>query len=263
MSEILTAHKVLVEGASGTGKTHLVGTLAGLVPTLVVTADPDGLETLRQMPLLPETEIILVAGWENIWEQYKEIAGKVETLGALALDDFGSLQDTSRRKIDRAPRTPKEEQGGAGAELAIRQGLMLGERRMQIQQWGELWIALDAFLYEVLKLPYRLKLVTVLEGKAKNPRTGEEHLYPDLAGQMRTSILARFGLVAETFISYDRENRPLYCLHSRGHPRIETKDRYSPGGRTWVNPTAERLIAHLGRGGEKETEQEKRIGTGL
>jgi len=120
---------------------------------------------------------------------------------------------------------------------------------------------MENFLFEVLKLPFKVKVVTVLEDKATNPRDGTEHIYPALQGGLRTSILARFGLVAETFVSYDSQNKPLYCCHCHSHPRIETKTRYS-AGRAWINPTAQKLVNHIKGGDNVETEMEKKIGSG-
>jgi energy-coupling factor transporter ATP-binding protein EcfA2 len=262
LDEIQPDMKYLVMGQSGTGKTHLVGTLAELMPTVVVTADKEGLETIKRMKPKPETEIILIELWENIWPYYKQIAELSKTHLAIALDDFGSLQEMSRRRIEKERRTEKEyRMSPAEAEALIRQELMLGDRRMQIQQWGSLWLAMENFLYEVLKLPYKVKLITILEDKAVNPRTGDECIYPALQGGLRTSILARFGLVAETFIAYDKD-KPVYCAHCHSHPRIETKTRFG-SGRTWVNPSIQKFINHAGGKDDVETELEKRIGVGV
>jgi hypothetical protein len=262
LPELPPEKNILVMAESGKGKTHLVGTLAEIMPTVVVTADPAGLETLRKMSLKPETEILTISDWGDIWQHYKQIARLSQSMAALALDDFGALQIAARHHIERVPRAEEIKRTG-DVDTAIREQLMLGQRRMQIQQWGEIWIALESFLHEVLKLPYKVRLVTVLEGKAINPRTGEEHIYPDLQGQMRSSLLARFSLVAEAFINFGKEGKGIFCLHSRPHPRIETKDRFQSGGRTWVNPTAAKLLLHITGGDEQETEQEKKIGAGI
>jgi energy-coupling factor transporter ATP-binding protein EcfA2 len=50
LNEIPQNRTILVMGNSGTGKTTLCGTLAQIVPTVIVTADRKELETLRKLP---------------------------------------------------------------------------------------------------------------------------------------------------------------------------------------------------------------------
>jgi hypothetical protein len=257
--------RILVIGSSGTGKTRLCGTLCKVLPTLLVTGDANGLETIRTMNLNPE--VIFIDDWKQSWDYFKAIKEASSRCVALAIDDFGSIQLASRQKIERMPAGYREEKSQqahpAEFEENTRRELMAGERRMQIQQWGELWIALESFLYEVLALPYAAKLVTVLEGVAENPRDNQDHIYPALQGQARTTIPARFSLVAEAFIAR-QEGKQYYCLTSRGHEKIETKDRFSTtGGRTWVNPDAAELLQYCEHRGTSETPLELKIGTGL
>lgn len=262
LSDISSDYRYLVLGQSGTGKTTLIGTLAELMPTVIVTSDAQGLQTLKAMNIKPETEVILISDWADVWDYYKQIAKLSESHAAIAMDDFGSLQETSRRRLEREPAYEDRRQSRAQRELAIREQLMLGDKRMKIQDWGQLWISMENFLYETLKLLFKVKLVTVLEDKANNPRDNSEHIYPALQGSLRTSILPRFGFVGETFISYDSDNKPLYALHCQSHPKVESKTRYGKG-RTWVNPTAQKLLKHIQGGEDAESEVEKRVGTGI
>jgi len=263
LSNINSNKNILVIGASGSGKTHMVGTLCQLLPTTLVTADVAGLDTLSQMDVNPD--VVLINDWRNIWDYYSEIAKLATTNIALAFDDFGAAQSTSRRKIERMPlgRAEEKRQHSNSAEFdsVVRQELMMGERRMQIQQWGELWISVDSFLSEILALPYALKLVTVLEGVATNPRDGKEHIYPQLLGQTRTILPAYFSLVAEAFVT-EVDGKPCYCLSSKSHPRIETKDRYGTG-RTWANPDMKNIIQHIERKDSPESDMERHISLGL
>jgi len=263
LTDIQNDYRYLILGASGTGKTTLCGTLAEIMPTVIVTADLAGLATLKKMKILPTTEIIFIESWENIWDYYKDVARLSENYLGIAIDDFSAIQETSRHRLERKPRTTQEERmGKTEVKLAIRQELMLGDRRLRLTDWGGLWVAMENFLYEVLKLPYKIKLVTVLEEKAINPRTSEEAIYPALQGSLRTTILARFGFVGETFVTYSTERKPLYCLHCCSHPRVESKTRFGEG-RTWVNPTIQKLINHIKGGDNAETELERRIGIGV
>jgi len=257
LKDIDTTRKILIIGASGTGKTTIVGTLCKLMPTLVVTADKEGLDTLRTMGLNPD--VLVVSDWKHVWDYFQEIKEASEDHLAIAFDDFGSIQTTTRRKIEQMPIGRGEEKAANPDE--IKRQLMRGERRMQIRQWGELWVATESFLYEVLDLPYSVKLFTVLEGAAENPRDGQEHIYPQLIGQTRTTLPARFSLVAESFIT-EREGKLYYCLSSKSHPKVETKDRYG-SGRTWINPDMKEILLYTAGKGGAETEVESKLGIAL
>jgi len=266
LNEIQPSKNVLVMGASGTGKTTLVGSLAALLPTVIVTADEAGLDTLHQMSLLPDTEIILLKDWQDdAWRSFEQIAGLSNSHAAIALDDLGALQEIAQDKVELSPKHAGEEKARDKDkyqfELTLRQALMMGERRLEIQQWGALFLAVSNFLSEVLKLPYRVKLVTVLEALKDNPRTGQPHIAPALAGQVANTLPARFSLVADAFIA-DMDGRNLYCLSCIGHPRIETKCRYGKG-RTWIDPTMEKVLAYINGKGEAESERERKIGINL
>lgn len=268
LSEIEQPKNILVIGSSGTGKTHLIGTLVELLPkTLVVSSDIRGLETLTTMGLNPE--IINIEDWLSIWKYFTQIVAASKEFDCIAIDDFGATQKTAEHKVVLEPQSWADsdlvkKKGITEFKIKAREDLLLGERRMQIQQWGELFTALESFTSEVLKLPFRVKLFTTLEGVAKNPRTQDDHIYPQLSGQVRTTFPARFSLVAETFLSTigKDSNKAYYCMTCRSHPRIETKSRFGEG-RTWINPTMAKVLAYINRKGGAETDDEKKIGTGL
>jgi len=258
LSEIPRDKRVLVQGQSGTGKTTIIGTLCRLVPTLLITSDKEGLETLATMGLDPE--VIYMDDWVQCWDKYGEITKAVPSFKALAIDDFGATQATARHKIEEMPRGYKEEQD-RDFRTTVRRELMRGERTMEMRDWGKMWVAIENFLSAVLALPPQIKLVTVLESPEEDPRTGKMRLYPNLQGAIRHSLPARFSLVAEAFVG-EHKDVMHYCLSSKPHPRVATKDRYGKG-RTWVDPSMVNILAYLnGKGGE-ETEIEKAIGTGL
>jgi len=253
LKDIDTTRKILIIGASGTGKTTIVGTLCKLMPTLVVTADKEGLDTLRTMGLNPD--VLVVSDWKHVWDYFQEIKEASEDHLAIAFDDFGSIQTTTRRKIEQMPIGRGEEKAANPDE--IKRQLMRGERRMQIRQWGELWLAIETFLYEVLSLPFVVKLVTVLEGISRDPRTEEEVITPSLLGQTRTTLPARFSLVAESAI-YQINGKTHYTLHCCSHGKIETKSRYREG-RVWVDPTMKKVLLYTENKDEAETDIEKKI----
>lgn len=259
LSQIEFDRNVMVMGASGTGKTHLIGTLCQLLPTLVITSDKNGLETLLNMNASPQN-IVLIEDWRRCWDYLQNIEKSLRQCLALAIDDFGSVQTAAKRKIELMPANWKEERIPL-LEFTIeaRRRLLLGERQMQLRQWGKLWTAIESFLIEILSLPFKVRLLTTLETTVNDPRTGDEVIVPALVGQARTSIPAKFSLVAEAFVS-EIDSQRLFCLSSEPHPRVETKDRYA--GRVWINPTAKRLLQHMSKDKQEEVESEieRRVG---
>ena len=260
LSELELRKNILVQGWNGVGKTTFIGTLCELVPTLVITSDVDGLETLASRGIDPD--VIVLDDWVKCWDKFTEIQRLSKNYKAIAIDDFGATQAAARHKIEKTPRGYAEEKTGMSKLIPqITAELMRGERRLQMQDWGGMWIAMETFLYEVLSLSPVIKLVTVLESPEDDPRTGEMKLMPNLQGAIRYSLPARFSLVAEAFIA-EHKDKYYYCLSSKSHPRVATKDRYGKG-RTWVNPTMQNVLSYINKKGKEETDEEKAIGIGL
>lgn len=265
LNELTTDKRILNIGQSGTGKTRLAGTLAQLIPTVIVTADKNGLDTLRQMDVNPE--IILLENWARVFDYYREIAKLSSQYQAIVFDDLGAIQEAGLDKIEVTPRTANEDKQYSKDRRAFQQmvieQIMTGERRPQIQQWGDIYNALTEFISQVFKLPYKIQMVSCLEKLQKNPRTREDHLYPAVAGQLAITFPAKFSLVLETFTTEEGGNL-YYCASCKSHPRLETKTRYDDsGGRTWINPDMGKILAYINKKGEPETPLEKRIGVGL
>jgi len=263
LKDIQRDKRLLILGGSKTGKTQLLGTLCQVVPTLYVTGDRDGLDTLEAMGVDPE--IILIEDWRDIWNLWTTIRKAAPNFKALAVDDLGSIQRAARRKIETSGRGRAEEQMAPANRLeAIQKQLMQGDRRLIMSQWGELAISVDTFLQELLNLPIPLKVVTVLEELREHPRSGLEHLFPNLDGSIRYDLLAYFSFIGSTFVTSD-QTQATYWLTTRPHSRIATGERYgSP--RTWENPTMLRVLKHINRAEapeDAETPREKAVGVGI
>ena len=265
LAEVQADRRILILGASGSGKTHLVGTLCRIMPTLVITADKNGLETLKGMGVNPE--VVLVEDWRKIIDYEGEIARATARCQAVAIDDIGALQAMALEKIIYMPRTKGEEDAARGTpdkfQRIVKKELLLGERQLRFQSrdWPSLFTSLDTFLLDILRMPYAVKLVTALETVRDNPRDGADKIYPSLDGAIRTVLPAHFSLVAEAFIA-TLDGKMHYALTCQSHPRIETKSRYGQG-RTWVDPDMLEVLGYINGQGEPESELEKRIGTGL
>jgi energy-coupling factor transporter ATP-binding protein EcfA2 len=265
LSEIATDKRFLITGASGSGKTNLIGTLACLVPTVIAYHDKNGIkDTLESMPILPETEFVFIEDWHNIWECYDQIKQLSNNHLALAMDDFGAIQDVAKDKIELEPRSKYEDAAMNKDRNEFRRNIseqiMLGERALQLQQYGSLYISVNELLVNVLALSYPIKTITCLERKEKNPRTNEDHLYPAIVGQIGDNLAAKFSMVIETFTT-SIDNKTAFCATCKAHPRLETKWR-GHDGFTMINPSFEKILARM-NGKEVETKQEEKIGFGF
>ena len=264
LSEVKTRPSICVLGEPGSGKTSLIGSFCELLPTVVVTSDLQGIDTLKTMRV--DAEIIYIDDWTRCWFAYQDIQKALaKGYRVIALDDFGASQDQIKNKAQMMPRGDEARLSIEKRSLQIRESLMKGDRRLLGPQWGEVAVAAEAFLTEVAALPAQIFIATIIEDLRESPRTGLEHIYPSLQGRIRFSILARFSLVVEAFKAQDQAKVSRYCLTCREHVKLPTKTRYGQG-RTWVDPTASKLLAHINRkeeGDYAETKLEQFIGTGI
>ena len=265
LSEISRPPAILAISESGKGKTRLVGSFAQLMPTVILTADRTGLDTLEGWSWpAGEPEYILVDDWKDPWTVYDKVAELAKTKKYLAIDDLGKIQKVIERELRGHARGKDEERMRADVrEKTIRQSMLEGGRRLAINQWGELDIALNSFLDEVLKLPFALTVVTVLEETRTHPRTDDIHVYPNLVGGIRDDLNARFSLVLNLF-NTELKEKMVWAASCRPHPRLPNKTRYGEP-RTWIDPTAPRIMRHVLRKevtADKETDDEKAVGSG-
>lgn len=263
LKDIQRDKRLLFLGGSKTGKTRLLGTLCQAVPTLFVTGDRNGLDTLEAMGVDPE--IFLIEDWRNVWDAWLAIKNAAPSFKALAVDDLGSIQRAAKHKIETSGRGAAEERMPPAERLAaIQRQLMQGDRRLIMSQWGELAISMDTFLEALLNLPIPVKAVTVLEELREHPRSGAEYLFPNLDGSIRYDLMAHFSFIGSTFVLSDQAQAS-YWLTTRPHARIATGERYGTP-RTWENPTMLRVLKHINRAEgpeDAETPRERAVGVGI
>lgn len=263
LSEIEIKKRVLIQGASGTGKTRLLGTCCEVLPSVFITADPDGVETLRSMNILPETEFFLLSDWSSVWSWVESIEKHVydKKPQAILLDDMTVFQDKALISGFFTPKSAEERKLNASAfKEMVKREMIQGNRRLEQQARGNANTGIDSVLRTVFDLPAPIKMVTVLESAREHPRSGQDHLFPLLEGGLREELASRFSLVINTFVA-QYGSAMYYCATSRPNARIETKDRFG-NPRTWVWPTAAALIQHMNRKEEPENDIERAIGIG-
>lgn len=271
-SELNRDKRILIIGDTGSGKTHILGTFCLLpdVECLVVTADKEGLDTLHSQGTDPD--VLLIEDYFNIWVDYLEVVkwlrAHQDKTTILLFDDIGAVQEVARQKITEMPQGRQEEilaNKNSDEHLrTVAQQMMKGERRFGLPDFGHLKQGMESFVHKLFGLPFTFLVMTVLEAERDDPRTGQKKLYAALEGHLRDWLLPKFSFVGTSFSVYPEKGKdPMYCLSTKSNPRLSTKDRYQEMGRTWINPTADKLIAHIGGTGAKETEQENKIGVGV
>ncbi|MFA5354571.1 MAG: hypothetical protein WC291_10110, partial [Thermodesulfovibrionales bacterium] len=100
---------------------------------------------------------------------------------------------------------------------------MLGRKKMEISNWGNLLELTRGFITPFLDLPLN-KVVTVASEVADDPQTGKPRLYPSLEGKMKYLIKAHFQVVGYTFPT-TYQGVPHLCMATQYHESFYTKDR--------------------------------------
>ena len=223
---------ILDHGDSGVGKTRFAGTMIeeGL-KVLYITFNEDELLTLDMMGIHGYDYVVITDYEKQLWPLYLGLRRNKPGYEGLILDGLGDLQQSAK---------DYELAGNDGVGMKFMEEAMKGNRRMYLQNWGNLLEMTRHFLDPVLKLPLH-KIVTCISESDDDPKTGKAKIYPGLQGSMQQLIAAHFSIVAFSYIAHSRD-RTYYCLTTQPHEAISTKDRtglcrvmVNPKFRTFLN----------------------------
>lgn len=189
----------LIYGASGTGKTELIGTLAELGEVLVIDIDK-GWKTLkfskRVKPFADKITVVSFDQFEDLDEAYKlasyndpkrwkQCIGVEKKFDWIVFDTWSELQWSMMQKL-------RKEQDLSGSKLDFRKGI-------QIQHWGML-TDLNKLAVEALRDCDVNIVLTMQETMSKDEISGQIYGGPAIHGKLVNEMPAYFDIVVHTTV---------------------------------------------------------------
>jgi len=253
--------RILLHGASGSGKTYATGTLwRDGYKVLHLVVNPAQLDTLDAMGI--DYDYVKVTKWAELFDIYLELMKMHQEVGSPAatssrydvvgIDPISDLQFMGK---DAVLKIEKE---------ADRRAALSGEKVMRIDDWGAIsdMVRRLIHLFTAPSFPYHL--VVTCESKPDDYLLdGSTRDVPALEGRMAQLIPAAFSYVGYTHIE-SLGGKSYYCLTSGAQARVITKDRTPLSGRTLINPKLKDIILAITEGKvPEETEIEKQLSRSL
>lgn len=235
----------LVYGASGTGKTHLIGTLAELGPVLVPDIDK-GWKTLKYAPDLQKFK-------DNIYvcsfDQFKDLDTMYKLVSANDPDRWTKFFDPRGDKGIKitepflwiAPDTWSEIQWYMLEELRSKDPTMKGQglnfrENIQIKHWGQMTdlnkLAIEAFRDCDVNI-----LISMQEKMDKDELSGQIYGGPSIHGKMVQEMPTYFDIVIRTYT----DPAGNFCATTKAKGRWPAKNRVSVPAE-YKNPTMKQIL---------------------
>lgn len=245
---------ILDYGMSGTGKTQFSGTMVKSMEkqgkkVFYLSFNEDELQTLDRTGVTGY-DYHIVQEYAKLWEIYLMLKRNAAGYGGVIIDGLGDFQQAAKDYDLTKGRT----------DDATRKSLMLGNTRMQINNWGNLLELTRHFLDDVLRLPLHV-IVTCISKIDEHPTSGKLGVFPALQGSMQELINAHFSVVAYSYIAQWGTDF-LYCMATQPHDSISTKDR-SGLSRVLINPQFQTFVDALEGKIPARTDQQKRLAQSL
>jgi len=239
---------ILVHGDSGVGKTVFAGTMvqAGL-KVLYIVLNEDELLTLDQAGIKGYDYHVITNYEKQLWPLYLALRRNKPGYEGVVLDGLSDLQQAAK---------DYELSGSEGVNLKFMEEAMKGNRRMFLQNWGNLLEMTRHFLDPFLKLPMH-KIITCVSEADDDPKTGKTKVYPALQGSLQQLIAARFSVVGYSYIAHWGPDT-YYCLTTQPHEALSTKDRTGLC-RVMINPKFKTFLDALEGKKSRPSEQEKKL----
>ena len=231
----------LVYGASGTGKTHLMGTLGELGEVLVIDID-QGIKTLRNAPDLVEAHyndnitVVSFDQFKDLDEAYKLVNSNDPKMWSrklgiqidkpfdwIAWDTWSELQWYMMEEL----RSKDSDMKGNG--LSFR-------KNVQIQHWGQL-TDLNKLAVQQLRACKVNQIFTMQEKLDKDEISGVIYGGPAIHGKMVQEMPAYFDVVVHTYTDLQGQ----YCATTKSKGKWPGKTRLGVGVDI-KNPTAKQLF---------------------
>lgn len=231
----------LVYGASGTGKTHLMGTVGDLGRTLIIDID-QGIKTLKYSPdlqssgALDNITVVSFDHFKDLNEAYKLIEANDPKLWSqkfgveftqpfewIIWDTWSAIQwymlQEVRKNSDRL----------GGGKLDFR-------KNIEIQHWGMI-TDLNKLCIESFRDCKVNQIFTMQETLSKDELSGTVYGGPAIHGKMVQEMPAYFDVVVRTYTDISGN----YWATTRSKGRWPAKTRFGVG-EDYKNPTAKQIF---------------------
>ena len=231
----------LVYGASGTGKTHLMGTIGELGRVLIIDID-QGIKTLRNAPDLKKagyTDNITVVSFDkfrDLDEAYKLVAANdpkqwskkfgvevTHPFDWIVWDTWSEIQWYMLEEL----RSKDSEMKGNGLNF---------RKNVQIQHWGMV-TDLNKLAVQQLRACKVNQVFTMQEKLDKDELSGAVYGGPAIHGKMVQEMPAYFDIVVHTYTDLSGG----YCATNKAKGKWPGKTRLGVG-QDFKNPTAKMLF---------------------
>lgn len=231
----------LVYGASGTGKTHLMGTLGELGQVLIIDID-QGIKTLRNAPDLLEAHyndnitVVSFDKFKDLDEAYRLVAANDPKLWSkkfgidvaapfdwVAWDTWSELQWYMLEEL----RSKDSEMKGNGLNF---------RKNIQIQHWGQI-TDLNKLAIQQLRACSVNQVFTMQEKLDKDELSGAVYGGPAIHGKMVQEMPTFFDIVVHTYTDLSGN----YCATNKAKGKWPGKTRLGVG-QEFKNPTAKQLF---------------------
>ena len=232
----------LVYGASGTGKTHLMGTVGELGRTLIIDID-QGIKTLRNAPDLLKahyTDNITVVDFtkfQDLNEAYRLVEANdpkkwsqkfgvpiTQPFEWVLWDTWSEIQWYMLEEL----RSKDSEMKGSGLNF---------RKNIQIQHWG-MMTDLNKLAVQQLRACKVNQIFTMQEKLDKDEISGVIYGGPAIHGKMVQEMPAYFDVVVHTYTDLQGQ----YCATTKSKGKWPGKTRLGVGVDI-KNPTAKQLFA--------------------
>lgn len=231
----------LVYGASGTGKTHLMGTVGELGYTLIIDID-QGIKTLRNAPDIQKagyTNNIVVVSFDkfkDLDEAYKLVKANDPKMWSqkfgvtitkpfdwIIWDTWSELQWYMLEEL----RSKDSDMKGSGLNF---------RKNVQIQHWGMV-TDLNKLAVEQLRSCKVNQVFTMQEKLDKDELSGQIYGGPAIHGKMVQEMPTYFDIVVHTYTDLSGG----YCATNKAKGKWPGKTRLGVGAE-YKNPTAKQLF---------------------
>ena len=231
----------LVYGASGTGKTHLMGTLGELGQVLIIDID-QGIKTLRNAPDLLEAKwndnitVVSFDQFKDLDEAYKLVHANdpklwtkkfgieiTEPFDWIAWDTWSEIQWYMLEEL----RSKDSEMKGVGLNF---------RKNIQIQHWG-MMTDLNKLAIQQLRACSVNQVFTMQEKLDKDELSGAVYGGPAIHGKMVQEMPTFFDIVVHTYTDLSGN----YCATNKSKGKWPGKTRLGVG-QEYKDPTAKQLF---------------------